>query len=99
MQAWNSNNDSTVVMMAGTRRHRFHVRDFCTDSVKVLRDSPTPVTWALKPMDVQDRHLENSVESQVSTIELLKYLVSQAITIQQNILHRCGSVTLSESPS
>jgi hypothetical protein len=49
-----------------------------TETVSILRKTQIPVIWALKAMDVQ-----NSVaaENKVSTIVLLKHLITQAIQI------------------
>jgi hypothetical protein len=78
IQFWNRCQSSSLVIIKGTHKQRFHVKDFCVDSVSILRNTQIPVIWALKAMDVQ-----NSVaaENKVSTIVLLKHLITQAIQI------------------
>jgi len=84
MQAWNRSKNSSLIMINGTHRLRFHTKDFCTDSISLLCKSQTPVIWALKSMDIQAAENDN-IKDTVSTIELLKYLISQAVRINEKI--------------
>jgi hypothetical protein len=84
MQIWNRSQSSSLAMIHGTRKLRFHIRDFCTNSISMLRNSKTPVIWALKVMDTQET-IDSGAEGQVSTIELLKYIISQAVRVNEAI--------------
>ena len=43
LQLWNRCRDPSLIMINGTCKLRFHVKDFCTDSIATLRNSSTPV--------------------------------------------------------
>ncbi|KAJ3578674.1 hypothetical protein NPX13_g1895 [Xylaria arbuscula] len=79
-QAWNQCRDSSLIMISGTWKMRFHVRSFCTDSVAMLREAKIPVIWALKTINTEEATVDK-----VSTIDLFKYLISQAICINETI--------------
>jgi len=83
MKDWNQCTTSSLVMINGTRKTRFHVKDFCADSIKLLRDSHRPVIWALKTIAPQES--TETQEEQVSTIEILKCLIAQAIQANASI--------------
>ncbi|KAH8662867.1 hypothetical protein BGZ60DRAFT_530024 [Tricladium varicosporioides] len=71
-------------MINATRKLRFHVKDFCTNSIMMLQKDQIPVIWALKAIDTRGGS-ESPIRDQVSTIELLKYLISQAIRVNEAI--------------
>ncbi|KAI0971619.1 hypothetical protein F4678DRAFT_431332 [Xylaria arbuscula] len=86
-QAWNRRRDSSLVMIRGTRKMRFHVRGFCTDSIAMLREAKIPVIWALKTISTQEAAVD-----QVSTIDLFKYLISQVVSINET-MHTDATLT------
>jgi hypothetical protein len=76
-------------MINGTRKLRFHVKAFCTDSISILKEKHISVIWALKSMEGQN---VGKVEDKVSTIELLKTLTTQAVRIN-TALHTDAALT------
>jgi hypothetical protein len=79
-------------MINGTHKLRFQIKDFCTNSISVLQDSGIPVIWAMKtlePEGIRNTGPEETTKKgsggKVSTIEILKYLVSQAIRVNKSI--------------
>jgi len=79
MQNWNRSLTSSLVMINATRKLRFHVKDFCTDSIRMLQDGHISVIWALKGIDNQEA--DKGAKYDASTIEILKYLIAQAIQV------------------
>lgn len=57
---------------------RSHIRNFCVQSITALREAKVPVIWVLKTI-VANR----TSTKDVSTIGLLKYLISQAILVNK----------------
>jgi hypothetical protein len=82
LQRWNQIQSLSLVIIRGTRKLRFHIRDFCVDSISILKKAQIPVIWALKTIDV-----ENILrgEGKVSTIVLLKSLITQAVQINPTL--------------
>ncbi|KUI55397.1 hypothetical protein VP1G_02822 [Cytospora mali] len=80
MQIWNRCCESSLIIIKGTRKMRFQLRDFCTDSIATLLDTKVPVIWALKTIATQE-----NTRDHVSTIDLLKYMISQAIRVNKAI--------------
>jgi len=76
VQSWNQTPESRIVLLKGTRKSRFHIKDFLTDSISQLLDSNIPAIWALK---AGPEHQDNIPQS--STTDLLKYIISQAINL------------------
>ncbi|KAK8022650.1 hypothetical protein PG993_013417 [Apiospora rasikravindrae] len=80
VQRWNQSNTSSLVAVHGTRKMKFHLQGFCVESIAMLRDKKTPVLWALKTIAP-----EGETTELVSSIDLIKYLISQAIAINKRI--------------
>ncbi|KAH7333075.1 hypothetical protein BKA65DRAFT_564106 [Rhexocercosporidium sp. MPI-PUGE-AT-0058] len=77
---WNTIDKSELVILQATRRLRFEVKDFCCGSVLLLQQKQTPVIWAVKAIESYE-----STDNMTSTIDLLKYLVSQAVNLNKTI--------------
>ncbi|KAL7906380.1 hypothetical protein GGI35DRAFT_470994 [Trichoderma velutinum] len=82
IQKWNKSKDSSLVIMEGTRKTRFHLQSFCAKSIAILFDAKCPVIWALKALNVDKTA---AGQAQVSTIDLLKYIISQAVSVNKSI--------------
>lgn len=74
VQSWNLATVSSLVMIKGTFRSRFQIKDFCTNVVELLRYTQVPVVWVLKTID-------SRAEQDCSTIDLLKHLVLQVLRL------------------
>lgn len=75
VQEWNVSRSSSLVMIKGTRKLRFHMRGFCTDIITSLRNAEVPVFWALHSID----STPSTTGDAVSSIELIKYLIAQIV--------------------
>ncbi|PNP47071.1 hypothetical protein THARTR1_10576 [Trichoderma harzianum] len=82
IQKWNKGKDSSLVIINGTWKTRFHLQSFCAKSIAILVDAKCPVIWALKAFNVDKTAAD---QAQVSTIDLLKYIISQAVSVNKNI--------------
>lgn len=82
IQKWNKGKDSSLVIINGTWKTRLDLQNFCAESIAILLDAKCPVIWVLKALNV-DRTATD--QAQVSTIDLLKYIISQAILVNKNI--------------
>ncbi|KKO98166.1 hypothetical protein THAR02_09727 [Trichoderma harzianum] len=82
IQKWNKDKASSLVIINGTWKTRFHLQSFCAKSIAILFDAKCPVIWALKAVS-GDRTAAD--QAQVSTIDLLKYVISQAISVNKSI--------------
>ena len=80
VQKWNNSRESSLIMVNGTRKGQFHFQHFCARSVEILQDSKLPVIWGLKTLASGKTRAD-----QVSASDLLKYLILQAIKINENI--------------
>jgi hypothetical protein len=82
LKRWNEIQSSSLVIIKGTRKLRFHIKDFCVDSISILKKTQIPVIWTLKTIDV-----ENVLrgDEKVSTIVLLKSLITQAVQINPTL--------------
>ena len=78
VQVWNSAKSSSLIMVKGTFKTRFQIKDFCTNMVELLRSSQIPVVWVLKTIDV-------AAGQEISTVDLLKCLVSQVLRLNQSL--------------
>ncbi|KAH7347581.1 hypothetical protein B0T11DRAFT_343705 [Plectosphaerella cucumerina] len=77
IQRWNSSVTSSLVVVDGTRKMRFHLQWYCAETISVLRESGIPVIWALKTMMPGGDYAEDGV----SSIDMIKYLVSQTVLL------------------
>lgn len=84
---WNTTRRSDLAILQGTRRLRFEIKDFCSSSISQLQQKKTPVIWALKAIESAE-----TLGNMTSTIDLLKYLISQALYINKAI-HTDAAVT------
>ncbi|KAK4061555.1 uncharacterized protein Triagg1_10264 [Trichoderma aggressivum f. europaeum] len=82
IQKWNKDKDSSLVIINGTWKTRFHLQSFCAKSIAILFDAKCPVIWALKALNIDKTTAD---QAQVSTIDLLKYIISQAISVNKSI--------------
>ena len=87
IQRWNQSCTSSLVAVVGTRKMKFHLQAFCAQSVAMLRDTEIPVIWALKSIVCEGRTVDA-----VSSIDLIKYLISQAIAVNKS-MHIDASLT------
>lgn len=79
-QQWNRCSKSSLVMINGTRKVRHHLQYLCAKSIALLLETEIPVIWGLRAL------VDNGKTSnQVSTVDLLKYLISQAIRTNKTI--------------
>ncbi|KAL7934583.1 hypothetical protein V8C35DRAFT_32229 [Trichoderma chlorosporum] len=82
IQKWNKVKESSLIIINGTRKTRFELQSFCAKSIAILCDAKCPVAWALKAQNVDN---SASGQAHVSTIDLLKYIISQVISINKSI--------------
>ncbi|OPB41405.1 hypothetical protein A0O28_0081240 [Trichoderma guizhouense] len=82
IQNWNKCKDSSLVIINGTWKTRLDLQSFCAESIAILLDAKCPVIWALKALNV-DKTVAD--QAQVSTIDLLKYIISQAVSVNKTI--------------
>lgn len=92
LRNWSSTQNSALTIVSGNYQARYVVRDFCVDVIKQLNDAAVPVLLALKAPR------EDSDSAIISTIDVLKYLVRQAITLsrrrntEKGMALKCASV-------
>lgn len=80
VQQWNRSQASSLLVINGTWKVRSHLQAFCVSSIMALQEDKVPVLWALRstPLD-ESRHQETT------PIDLLKYLIVQAIKLNKNL--------------
>ena len=71
IQTWKSTPVSSLIMIRGTFKNRFQVKDFCTNMIELLRNAQIPTIWILQTMGPE-------ADEEVSTIDLLKNMILQA---------------------
>ena len=71
LHAWNVGQCSSSITIRASFKHRFFIRDFCTNIVQELRNSSIPVLWVLKPKE----------RTYYSVIDVLKSLIYQSLTL------------------
>lgn len=81
-QNWNTSRESSLIIVKGTWQLRSCVQGFCTESIFSLRDASVPVIWALNTMIARKGTI---MEDQASTTDLLKYLITQAVSINETL--------------
>jgi len=76
LQHWSSTNDSAMSIVLGNFHARFNMRALCVGIVEQLHQAKIPVLLAMAMPQ------ENVESVKVSSIDLLKYLVRQALQIR-----------------
>ncbi|KAL5094023.1 hypothetical protein Trisim1_009493 [Trichoderma cf. simile WF8] len=82
IQKWNKGKDSSLVIINGTWKTKLDLQNFCVESIAILLDAKCPVIWVLKALNVDKTAAD---QAQVSTIDLLKYIISQAVSVNKTI--------------
>ncbi|KAE8452953.1 hypothetical protein EG329_012140 [Mollisiaceae sp. DMI_Dod_QoI] len=78
LQSWSSATRSFLIIVQGTFRSRFEMKDLSTDLVQLFRNSRVSVLWALNVGPSSD-----DMEKKPSSIDLLKSLTSQALRLPE----------------
>ena len=73
IQAWSKAQYSSLSIVRGTFQARFDVRDFCVNVIEELHRAQIAVLWVMK-MSGEKATMQN-----VSTVDLLKHLILQAL--------------------
>jgi hypothetical protein len=81
MQNWNSSIASSLIMVKGSHRLRKHIKSFCADAIRLLRESNTPVLWALKTSEPQTP----TPTDNTTTIDIIKSLILQTINLNPTL--------------
>jgi hypothetical protein len=82
LRTWSTTDQSALVIVSGNYQARYVMRDFCVEIIQQLHDATVPVLLALKaPQNID----ASSPPSDTSIIDILKYLVRQAITARQSL--------------
>jgi hypothetical protein len=76
LRSWSSTQDSTLAVVLGNYQARYLVRDFCVEVIQQLNEAKVHVLLALKTDT-------STSPATISVIDVLKYLVRQAITLRQ----------------
>ena len=80
VQQWNRSQASSLLVINGTWKVRFHLQAFCVSSIMALQEDKVPVLWALRSTPLHEsRHQETT------PTDLLKYLIVQAIKLNKNL--------------
>lgn len=77
IQKWNQSEQSSLVIINGTRIAQSQIKYFYNESIASLLQKKIPIIWVL-------RTLVNSA-NRITPIDVLKYLASQAIQVNQNL--------------
>lgn len=75
-----STENSALAVMKGSFACRQVLQDFCVDVIQHLRSSNIPTLWALKKAATP-----NNAQTQFSGIDLLKYLIVQALKLNESL--------------
>lgn len=78
LRHWSSTQDSALTIIVGNFKARSIMRNLCVDIIEQLQEAEVPVLLAMRPPQ------NNDIPAKVSSQELLKYLVRQAIQLRHN---------------
>ncbi|KAI0117972.1 hypothetical protein GGR51DRAFT_272656 [Nemania sp. FL0031] len=78
LHTWNRSQTSAITIVKGNFKSRQAVRHFCVDIIEYLSDLQIPVIHALRLPQ------ETASPSQVSCIDVLKYIIRQVLQLQKN---------------
>ncbi|KAF2802196.1 uncharacterized protein BDZ99DRAFT_402242 [Mytilinidion resinicola] len=79
LHRWSSTDDSALSIIVGNYHARFVMRNLCIDVIEQLHDAKVPVLLAMRVPQ------ENGSSANISSNDLLKYLVRQAIQIRHKL--------------
>jgi hypothetical protein len=79
LQQWSNSLEPSISIIKGNYLSRFTLRDFCVNVINQLRASKLPFLLAMRTA------IENPTSANISTIDLLKSLVRQALQIHHGI--------------
>ena len=77
LRHWSSTDESTLSIILGNFHARFVMRNICVDVIEQLQEAEVPVLFALKIPQ------ENDAPTNLSSHDLLKYIVRQALQVRQ----------------
>ncbi|USP80425.1 hypothetical protein yc1106_07699 [Curvularia clavata] len=77
MRHWSSTSDSVLAIISANFQSRFIMRDFCVDIVEQMKQAGVPYLLAMKTSQISE------ASGLVSTSQLMKYLIKQAISIKR----------------
>jgi len=86
VQSWGSRSTSSLLGIRGTFQSRFEVIDFGVNLIELVQEAKLPVLWAFKSSE-RDKESTEPANS-LSTTDLLKHLVSQALCLNHKGLTR-----------
>jgi hypothetical protein len=78
LQTWATTTQSDISIVMGNFHSRLALRGLCVDIIEQLREYHIPVLLSM-------RMTEESTAARISSIDLLKYLVKQAVNLNRNI--------------
>ena len=79
LRHWSSTDDSALSIIVGNFHTRFVMRNLCVDVIEQLHDAKVPVLLAMRVPQ------ENATSANISSNDLLKYLVRQAIQVRHKL--------------
>jgi hypothetical protein len=88
LEHWQRKTVSSLVIVKGSYKLRFQVKDFCVNIIECLRTAKVPIMWALPTTNEKDD------SPNYSTLDLLKHLAWQALKIN-TVLQTEGSMAVS----
>ena len=94
--SWKLTPVSSLIMVRGTKYHRFEIRNFCIKSIYLLQKALMPAVWVLKKT-------ESRYQETYSPVDLIKALISQvmriniAIQSESNLALSCAKFRTAEN--
>ncbi|PVH76180.1 hypothetical protein DL98DRAFT_641965 [Cadophora sp. DSE1049] len=79
LKRWTSSEQSDIAIVKGNFRSRHALRNSCVEIIEQLQASQVPVILAMNIPQAE------SDSSNISPIDLIKYLIRQALSLRQNI--------------